>query len=73
MATGMAAHERVVILLSLLGAQQRVALPAGDVEAVGGKETPPRQRHFVACNSRSICLCWRRSRSPRFSENPTRG
>ena len=31
---GMAPRERVVILLSLLGSQQRVSLPEGDVEAV---------------------------------------
>jgi transcriptional antiterminator RfaH len=31
---GMAPRERVVILLSLLGGQQRVSLPEGDVEAV---------------------------------------
>ena len=29
---GMAAHDRVTVLLSLFGAQQRVTLPAGDVE-----------------------------------------
>ena len=33
---GMAAHERVVVLLSLLGSKTRVTLSAGDVEAVGG-------------------------------------
>jgi transcriptional antiterminator RfaH len=31
---GMAPHERVAVLLSLLGGQQRVTLPRGDVEAV---------------------------------------
>jgi hypothetical protein len=28
------AHERVAILLALLGARQRVTLPRGDVEAL---------------------------------------
>jgi hypothetical protein len=28
------AHERVAVLLSLLGGQQRVILPGGDIEAV---------------------------------------
>ena len=31
---GMAPHERVVVLLALLGARQRVEMAAGDVEAV---------------------------------------
>ena len=31
---GLAPRERVIILLRLLGSQQRVTLPAGDVEAV---------------------------------------
>jgi transcriptional antiterminator RfaH len=31
---GMAPHERVAVLLSLLGGRQRVTLPRGDVEAV---------------------------------------
>src|SRR5262249_48975008 len=31
---GMAPHERVAVLLALLGGQQRVILPKGDVEAV---------------------------------------
>ena len=31
---GMAAHDRVVVLLALLGSRQRVEMPAGDVEAV---------------------------------------
>ena len=36
-----APRDRVVVLLSLLGASARVSLAAGDVEAVGGKEAPP--------------------------------
>jgi transcriptional antiterminator RfaH len=31
---GMAPHERVAVLLALLGGRQRVTLPRGDVEAV---------------------------------------
>ena len=31
---GMAPRERVIVLLSLLGSQQRISLPEGDVEAV---------------------------------------
>ena len=31
---GMKAHERVDVLLSLLGGEHRVTLPRGDVEAV---------------------------------------
>ena len=31
---GMAPRERVIVLLSLLGSQQRVSLPEGGVEAV---------------------------------------
>jgi hypothetical protein len=31
----MRAHERVLVLLALLGGQQRVELPKGDVEAAG--------------------------------------
>jgi len=31
---GMRAHERVLVLLALLGGQQRVELPKADVEAV---------------------------------------
>ena len=31
---GMAAHERVIVLLSLLGSQQRVSLPERDVEPI---------------------------------------
>jgi transcriptional antiterminator RfaH len=31
---GMKPHERVAVLLTLLGGQQRVTLPKGDVEAV---------------------------------------
>ena len=30
---GMRAHERVLVLLALLGGQQRVELPRGDIEA----------------------------------------
>ena len=39
---GMAPHERVTVLLPLLGAQQRVSVPAGDVEAVGAGGVPSR-------------------------------
>ena len=35
---GMAPRERVIVLLSLLGAQQRVSMAAGDVEAIGKGE-----------------------------------
>ena len=31
---GMRAHERVLVLLALLGGQQRVELPKADIEAV---------------------------------------
>ena len=34
---GLSPRERVVILLALLGAQQRVEMAAGDVEVVAGK------------------------------------
>ena len=39
---GMAPHDRVVVLLSLLGSKTRVTLSAGDVEAVGAGGVPSR-------------------------------
>ena len=39
---GMAPHERVIILLSLLGSKTRVSVAAGDVEAVGAGGVPSR-------------------------------
>jgi transcription antitermination factor NusG len=33
---GQAPHERVAVLLALLGGQQRVTLPKGDIEAIEG-------------------------------------
>lgn len=35
---GQAPHQRVAVLLALLGAQQRVLLPRGDIEAVGDRQ-----------------------------------
>ncbi|MFZ0459574.1 MAG: hypothetical protein WAM17_14250, partial [Rhodoplanes sp.] len=44
----MTAHERVIVLLSLLGSQQRVSIPAGDVEAIEGRKSEPGIRPFAS-------------------------